>query len=133
MLSNREVLDMSSDRFEKWLAAFSAVTRDDIETAIANEDHFFGSEVFEAKYKDNERGIRRYLMMYRVYHFLLYGWFYDARRGEEPLFQDEINYPLWFGELARRPEFMDVHRRFGQFYPQFSAHVEKQMQAAAGS
>lgn len=124
---DHEAMSLVRDRYEKFNTIFfEPITDDHMDTFLLAKEMNFDMVVFEAKYKGNPEKIKRYILYARWYVFSFFVSFYDTRSPGNIMAQ-AINYDLFFKQIYSIEEFQDVHRHWGQWYPDFSALIERRV------
>lgn len=124
---DHEAMSLVRDRYEKFNGVFfEPVTDQHVETFLLTKEINFDLAVYESKYKDHPERIKRYILYARWYMFLFFVSFYDARSPGNIMAQ-AINYDLFFKQIYAVEEFQDVHRHWGQWYPEFFKQIEQRV------
>lgn len=98
----------------------SPITPDQIQMARAAPRRYFDEETFSQHYQDDDDAIRRYLIAFRIYHYLLY---YQEFHKDVPDFFD-VDLERWIREMWKSKEFCYVHERWKEYYPKFKKYIE---------
>ncbi len=83
---------------------------------------FFDVDVFEEQYDGNDHKIRRYLLLYRCYLYLVYSSTFEENISGSPL---KVNTSLWIRELCEYQEFRQIHHRHKHYYEDLWKRVDE--------
>jgi hypothetical protein len=116
--------ELRRDRFEMYWRTYDPVTNLQVDEFEMYVYDYMDDDIYQAKYKDNKDGIKRYIMIGQLYEYYAFG--YPLRRMgiEDPLGQDWLT--LWVDDkLKVDPDgvFADVCEQYGHYYPEFARFV----------
>ena len=116
------------DRFEMYWRTYEPVSKEQIKEFELYPNDYMNLSLYEAKYKNNEVLIHRYIYMSQLYEFL--GFTYTLKNMRIP---DPIGYHFvenWTRELITCPQFIDVHNEYRSYFPAFQNFVDHIMKGS---
>src|SRR2546427_1042373 len=112
------------DRFEMYWKMYEPVSQGQVEELREFPEDFIDPKIYE-KYKDHDKKLRKYIGMAQRYEYLAF-----AHGLEELHLKDPLGYEWtqrWTRELLADEVFLDVHRYFGVYYPQFTKFIDSEL------
>ncbi len=109
------------DRFEMYWNTYSPVTDEEVRSFKDFPDDWVSSELFINKYSDDEKKIRRYLSISKLYEYLAFT--HQIQLVELPDLLGDQWLEKWTNDLLDEEEFLDVHHYYEDYYPEFQKFV----------
>jgi hypothetical protein len=111
------------DRYDMFLDAYAPVNDEQVRDFKEFPDNFIKDEIYQNKYKCNDKKIRRYITISNLYEYLAFT--YKMRSLGVPDLLGENWLEQWTKDLLNEEEFLDVHNSYSGYYPDFEEFVNK--------
>ena len=103
------------DRFEMYWKTFPSVTDEEVRSFKDFPNDWITPELFDAKYRDKDNKIRRYIIISKIYEYLAFT--YHIKTIELPDLLGDEWLEKWVNQLLNEEEFFDVHESYKGYYP----------------
>lgn len=108
------------DRFEMYVKATEPVTNEHVEQLKLYTDDYMDIKLFNEKYENDKKAIRKYIYMAVLYEYLAFTHAMPKAKFLAPDFLE-----MWVSDLCDNHEFYEVHKHYRRYYPRFAKVVEK--------
>ncbi len=110
------------DRFEMYWKMYEPVSQGQGQELKEFPEDFIDLKVYEEKYKDHDRKLRKYIGMAKRYEYLAFAYGLKVLHLKDPLGHDWTQH--WTRDLLKDEIFLDVHHYFGAYYPHYEKFIE---------
>jgi hypothetical protein len=109
------------DRYEMYSKTYDVVTDDHVINFNDFPNDWIDNDLYERKYKNNEKKIRRYLNISKTYEYLAFTWKIKSLKIPDMLGDNWIK--MWVEQLIDNDEFLDVYDSYKGYYPDFENFI----------
>ena len=102
---------------------YSPVTDDELRSFKDFPEDWISKDIYEGEYKDNDNRIRRYLFISKLYEYLAFT--FKLRDLELTDMLGDHWLEMWTLSLMSQDEFLNVHKSYSGYYPDFEKYVDK--------
>lgn len=117
------------DRLDTYWKTYEPISDNHVRDFETYPDDFMRRELYQRRYAGKPDAIRRYIKLSQLYEFLAFSHTIGLLRLEDPLGPHWTR--LWTDDLVESTEFLDVHRQYGGYYPEYERFVEARIRAKA--
>jgi hypothetical protein len=110
------------DRFDAYVKTYEPVTDEQVENFHLYSHDFMDKTMYESRYSEDDGAIKRFIHMSQLYEYLAFTYKLPAIGIPDLLGSEWVT--RWTNDLLRFQEFIDVHKQYQGYYPDYESFVE---------